>query len=120
MAGALHPQLNFVWSPSVTPAAAERVRATEQPVTQGVLFTAGSLIGPAPEYRGSVLVVTPDRDWPVCGLNCFTGAPQGFESIPEAVVQLYPAAKSFAAYVPLEVGCVGLKPRFSFYQRESY
>jgi hypothetical protein len=79
-------------------------RATEQPVTQGVLFTFGGIPGPAANYQGNVHVVTGDRDWIFCGLNCISGAPAGFDSIPAAVTQLYPAAGSFSTYVPQEVG----------------
>jgi len=97
-------QLNFAFWPYYTNEAINLARATEQPVTQGVLFTFGSFPGPAPSFRGNVHVVTGDRDWIFCGLNCISGAPAGQASIPAGVSQLYPAAASFSTFIPQDVG----------------
>jgi len=97
-------QLNFAYFPYFTNAAVSAARASEQPVTRGVLYTFGSFPGPAPAYTGNVHVVTGDRDWIFCGLQCFANAPTGQSSIPAGVTALYPAAASFSAYVPLDVG----------------
>lgn len=51
-------QLNFAFWPYYTTEAINLARATEQPVTQGVLFTFGSFPGPAKAYNGSVHVVS--------------------------------------------------------------
>ncbi|CAD6581137.1 MAG: hypothetical protein CYPHOPRED_001494 [Cyphobasidiales sp. Tagirdzhanova-0007] len=97
-------QLNFAWFGHYSNDAINLARATEQPVTQGVLFTFGALSGKAPMYKGNVHVVTGDRDWIFCELNCIFGAPPGVASIPALVSEYYPSAASFSTYIPAEVG----------------
>lgn len=59
-------QPNFYWYPYYLPQAATIARATEQPVTQGVLFTFLQVGGSAPDFKGFVYSVTGDHDWIFC------------------------------------------------------
>ena len=79
----------------------DRNRETEQPVTQGVLFTQMSLVKNATEFTGPVHVVTAAQDWPFCFLNCYA-VPEGspYPSVPAYVKELYPATKNFSVYIP--------------------
>ena len=54
-------QLLFWYFPYYSDAAFQRNRQTEQPVTQGVLFSQGSLMQPASQYTGAVHVVSARR-----------------------------------------------------------
>jgi hypothetical protein len=54
-------QMPFLFAPNFTPAAQRLLRATEQPVTHGVLMTFASVLAPAPAYNGTVAVVTGDK-----------------------------------------------------------
>jgi pimeloyl-ACP methyl ester carboxylesterase len=63
-------QMNFLFYPFYPTAAALLARKTEQPVTQGVLFTFSSIPGPAPGFTGSVAVVTGQTDFIFCSV-CF-------------------------------------------------
>jgi hypothetical protein len=104
-----------------TNAAANLARSTEQPVTQGVLFTFGSLPGPAPSYTGNVHVVTGeapphdqqapltseagDKDYIFCLGNCYAVPPgSGKNNVLEFVSALFPAASSFSTEVPANTG----------------
>jgi hypothetical protein len=62
-------QINFLYWPKYTPEAAKLARVKEQPVTHGVLFTSGTLTGPAPDFKGSVAVVTGDKDFIFCSVR---------------------------------------------------
>lgn len=83
----------------------DRNRATEQPVTQGVLFTQTGLVQPAPDFKGPVHVVTAAQDWPFCFLNCYA-VPENspYPNIPAYVKELYPAASDFSVYIPENAG----------------
>jgi len=98
-------QLNFFYYPYYTTASANRARATEQPVTQGVLFTFVALLGPAVEFTGSVYVVTGDKDWIFCTGNCYA-VPQGATqaSILDFVSAGYPKASHFNTLIPANTG----------------
>lgn len=98
-------QIVFWFFPFYSPAAFNRSRETEQPVTQGVLFTLGTIIQPAPNFTGPVHVVTAAQDWLFCFLNCYN-VPEGspFPSIPEFVQVLYPAASNFSVNIPENCG----------------
>jgi hypothetical protein len=86
-------------------AAATLARKTEQPVTQGVLFTFGSITAAAPDFKGSVAVVTGQNDFIFCTGNCYA-VPEGsgLSSIPAGAKMLYPAASKFTTYVPANTG----------------
>ena len=71
--------------------------STKQPVTQGELFTLGSL-PMTNAYKGPVLVVTGENDLPYCGGNCLaTGGAAA--SVPAGVSKNFPNASSFEAYI---------------------
>lgn len=55
--------------PSYMDAAADYARSTEQPITQGMLFTFGFVSAPAPEYEGFVYAVTGANDWGFCTVS---------------------------------------------------
>lgn len=98
-------QINFLYYPFYSTAAATLARATEQPVTQGVLFTFGSIAQPAPAFKGSVAVVTGQNDFIFCSGNCYAVPPgSNLSSIPDGVQALYPGASKFTTYVPANTG----------------
>jgi len=103
-ANAQQNALNFLYRTGYTAAAADLARATEQPVTPGVLFTFGGLPGPAPEFTGKVHVVTGDKDWIFCLRNCYASPPGGRPSILDYVEDLYPANSGFSTYIPANTG----------------
>ncbi|KAH7929248.1 alpha beta-hydrolase [Leucogyrophana mollusca] len=98
-------QINFFYFPYYSQAANDRARMTEQPVTQGVLFTIGTNTKPATDFKGPVRVVTGDKDWIFCLNDCYA-VPVGSSerNIPEFVKQLYPAASAFDTYIPANTG----------------
>ncbi|EPQ54849.1 alpha/beta-hydrolase [Gloeophyllum trabeum ATCC 11539] len=98
-------QLNFWYFPFYSDAAFQRNRETEQPVTQGVLFTQGVLMQNATQFTGPVHVVTGAEDWPFCFLDCYAvPANSTRKSIPEYVQELYPAVSDFSVYIPENTG----------------
>jgi len=99
-------QLNFFYYPYYTNAANTRARQTEQPVTQGVLFTFGMLPGPAPSFNGKVHVVTGSNDWIFCLNNCYAvPVGSGKASLLDYVgSMLYPAASAFSTSIPANTG----------------
>lgn len=98
-------QINFWSFPHYSMAAFDRGRETEQPVTQGVLFTLGSLPRPAVDFTGPVHVVTAAQDWPFCFSNCYAVPEDSpFPSIPAFVQVLYPGASNFSVYIPENSG----------------
>jgi pimeloyl-ACP methyl ester carboxylesterase len=119
-------QINFWYWPEYTPEAAQLTRAKEQPVSHGVLLTFGTLPGPAPDFKGTVAVVTGDKDFIFCSvrltnrdfcwhvLNCFprqgncNAVPpeSGFTTLLDTVEPLYPAVANFTAYSIPDVGSV--------------
>jgi pimeloyl-ACP methyl ester carboxylesterase len=98
-------QMNFLYWPFYPAAAAALARETEQPVTQGVLMTFGSIPAPAPKYKGTVAVVTGEKDFIFCSGNCYN-VPTGMNisSIPAGVQAIYPAASRFETYLPANTG----------------
>jgi len=75
---------------------------TKQPVTQGELFTLGSL--PAMNgFKGPVLVMTGEGDVPYCGGNCTVTGTQ-LPSIPAGVGMHFPNASAFEAYIQPRTG----------------
>lgn len=75
---------------------------TKQPVTQGEIFTLGSL-PMVNHFAGPVLVVTGDYDLPYCGGNCSaTGGAAA--SVPAGVSKNFPNATSFEAYIQPDSG----------------
>ncbi|EMD39654.1 hypothetical protein CERSUDRAFT_92149 [Gelatoporia subvermispora B] len=98
-------QLNFWYYPYYSEAAFQRNRETEQPVSQGVLFTQTGLIKNATDFTGPVHVVTGAQDVPFCFRDCYAvpaGSP--YSSIPEYAKDLYPKAKNFSVYIPANTG----------------
>lgn len=75
---------------------------TKQPVTQGELFTLGSLPS-MNNFAGPVLVMTGDGDLPYCGGNC-TATGTSLPSIPAAVQMNFPNASAFEAYIQPRTG----------------
>jgi len=76
--------------------------STKQPVTQGELFTLGSL-PMLNAYKGPVLVITGENDLPYCGGNCLaTGGAAA--SVPAGVKMNFPNASSFEAYIQPKSG----------------
>ncbi|KAF7983051.1 hypothetical protein HWV62_24720 [Athelia sp. TMB] len=98
-------QLGFFHYPGYAQAAFARARATEQPVSQAVLFTQGTLTRPAPDFKGPVHVVTGDKDFIFCLGNCYA-VPRhsAHASVLDGVAALYPAAKKFSTYLPADTG----------------
>lgn len=93
-------QQNFAYPYYVTPAANKLQRETEQPVTQGSLFTIGNLGGPT-KFTGPVMVVTPDKDF-IFALSA--GIQNGMNLADQAVKMLYPMSKNGKGYVPANTG----------------
>ncbi|KIJ63687.1 hypothetical protein HYDPIDRAFT_92149 [Hydnomerulius pinastri MD-312] len=100
-------QLNFWYFPYYAQGVADYARMTEQPVSQGVLFTVANNITAAEQFTGDVRVVTGAQDWIFCYSNCYAVPPDsGYASIPAGVQALYPAAHSFSTYIPANTGHV--------------
>ncbi|KZT28741.1 alpha beta-hydrolase [Neolentinus lepideus HHB14362 ss-1] len=100
-------QLNFWFFPYYSDAAFDHNRKTEQPVTQGVLFTftQTGLIQTATSFTGPVHVVTGVEDWIFCFSNCYSvPANSTYNSIPEYVQELYPVTSNFSVYIPENTG----------------
>ncbi|KZT28740.1 hypothetical protein NEOLEDRAFT_1239282 [Neolentinus lepideus HHB14362 ss-1] len=98
-------QLNFWFFPYYSDAAFDHNRKTEQPVTQGVLFTQGGLMQNATSFTGPVHVVTGANDWPFCFNDCYAvPANSTYTSIPEYVQELYPVTSNFSVYIPENTG----------------
>ncbi|KAL5492121.1 hypothetical protein ACEPAI_3568 [Sanghuangporus weigelae] len=57
----------------------------------------------APEFNGYVLVVSGDKDFIVCGGNCFQ-ATDGSENLLEASQKLFPSASNFSINIPARTG----------------
>ncbi|KZT28707.1 alpha beta-hydrolase [Neolentinus lepideus HHB14362 ss-1] len=98
-------QLNFWFFPYYSDAAFDHNRKTEQPVTQGVLFTQMGLMQNATNFTGPVHVVTAANDWPFCFNDCYA-VPESstYNSIPEYVQELYPMTSNFSVYIPDNTG----------------
>ncbi|KAF7796598.1 hypothetical protein EIP86_007780 [Pleurotus ostreatoroseus] len=79
-------QFNFFYFPYFSDGAFQRARATEQPATQGVLFSQTAIMGSADSFTGPVHV---DSKYP---------------NIPAYVKELYPAVKDFTTYIPANTG----------------
>lgn len=94
-------QQNFAFPKYVTDGANMLQRETEQPVTQGSLFTIGALSGPAKSFTGPVQVITPDKDF-IFALSA--GIQNGMSLAQEAATMLYPASKNATGYVPPNTG----------------
>lgn len=94
-------QQNFAYPYYVSDGANKLQRQTEQPVTQGSLFTIGALAGPAKSFTGPVQVVTPDKDF-IFALS--SGIQNGKNLAVEAAKMLYPASKNATGYVPANTG----------------
>lgn len=99
-------QLNFFYFPYYSPDSFNLARVTEQPVTQGVLFTFGALPTPATTYSKPVLVATGDHDWIFCGNNCYAVPINSTKASILDYVQslLYPAVTNFSTYIPANTG----------------
>ncbi|KAH7911761.1 alpha beta-hydrolase [Hygrophoropsis aurantiaca] len=98
-------QLNNWYFPGYSQTVADYARATEQPVTQGVLFTNANNITAAPDFKGDVLVVTGAQDWIFCYSNCYAVPPNStYPNIPAYAQELYPAANYFSTYLPENTG----------------
>lgn len=94
-------QQNFAYPYYVTSAANELQRNTEQAVTQGSLFTIGSLAAPSPNFKGTVRVILPEKDF-IFALA--QGIQNGRNLAEEAVKSLYPAASNQTWSVPANTG----------------
>lgn len=93
-------QENFAYPYYVTPAANKLQRETEQPVTQGSLFTIGSL-GGATQFTGPVQVITPEKDY-IFALSA--GVQNGQNLAEQTVKALYPQSKNGTGLVPANTG----------------
>ncbi|GJE91974.1 alpha/beta hydrolase [Phanerochaete sordida] len=98
-------QLDFFYFPYFSDAALQRSYDTEQPATQGVLFTQAAIMQNATGFRGPVHVVTGAQDLPFCNRDCYA-VPRGspFPNIPAYVKMLYPNARNFSVYIPANTG----------------
>ncbi|KZP02488.1 alpha/beta-hydrolase [Athelia psychrophila] len=98
-------QFNYFYYPWYTQAAFEHTRATEQPVSQAVLFTLTTIIQPATSFKGPVHVVTGAKDFIFCLGNCYAiAADSGKESLLDYVQELYPVTSKFSTYIPADTG----------------
>jgi pimeloyl-ACP methyl ester carboxylesterase len=98
-------QTFFLQYPFFTAAAGRLSRATEEPVTQGALFTSSASPDVVKTYNGSITVVTAQKDVIMCGGNCLD-VPMGLNvtSLLDTVKPLYPAASNFTTYMPKNMG----------------
>ena len=96
-------QQGFFFAPFFDPGAFDLTRQTEQPVTLGTLFTVGSSVSPAPQFTGSVMVVTGDRDYPFAGGDAYAGQ-NGLTKPEEVQSDLYPNVNNFATFIPQNTG----------------
>lgn len=82
--------------------------ATKQPFTTGEILTLGGSPPSAPEFKGPVQVLVGNQDFIFCGGDCVpNGGPPGMPagpSIPSGVVQAFPAASAFEAYIQPNTG----------------
>jgi pimeloyl-ACP methyl ester carboxylesterase len=94
-------QQNFLYPATVIPASVTLNRETEQPVTQGSLFTIGSVDAPAPGFTGPVQVVTGQEDF-----IFFFDQPymNGVSLAQSAATTLYPNSKNATSYTPGKTG----------------
>jgi hypothetical protein len=79
--------LQLMFGQYYTNAAANLARSTEQPATQGVLFTFGSLPGPAPSYTGNVHVVTGEAAPQDEGVSDMSGRRQRLHLLPRQLLR---------------------------------
>lgn len=86
----------FFDPPNYDQAAFDLARKSVQPVTLGVFFSIGSIVGPAINFTGPVFVVDGTRDFPFCGRQCDVASGLS-ENKAEAVKVLYPASTNFSA-----------------------
>lgn len=90
-------QINFNYPPTVTPSANTLNRNTEQPVTQGSLFTIGTVGGVADGFTGPVQVLTGQQDFIFTFNNPFVN---GTSLAQQAATMLYPNSRNATAYTP--------------------
>ncbi|MCO5590044.1 hypothetical protein L7F22_044013 [Adiantum nelumboides] len=84
-------QQNFAYPYFVTEGANKLQRETEQPVTQGSLFTIANVGGVAQSFKGPVQVVLPDKDF-IFALSA--GEQNGKNLAEESAKTLYPSSKN--------------------------
>ncbi|KAH9837855.1 alpha beta-hydrolase [Rhodofomes roseus] len=98
-------QFDFFYFPYFSAAAFNLTRATEQPATQGVLFTQTAIMGTAHEFTGPVHVVTGAQDLPFCYRDCYAVPPDAkYPNIPAYAQELYPKTSNFSVYIPANTG----------------
>lgn len=93
-------QQNFAYPYFVTAAANKLQRETEQPVTQGSLFTIGST-GGATTFTGPVQIVLGDKDF-IFALSA--GVQNGQSLAEQATKMLYPQSRNATGLVPANTG----------------
>lgn len=90
-------QINFNYPPTVTKASTKLQRATEQPVTQGSLFTIGTLAATADQFTGPVQVLTGLQDFIFTFDQPFVDG----KSLAQITAdQLYPKSSNATAFTP--------------------
>jgi pimeloyl-ACP methyl ester carboxylesterase len=94
-------QLPFVWAPTADASAVALARNTEQAVTQGSLFSIGSIGGPS-NFTGPVAVVLGDKDF-IFALNDIQG-PNGTNKAQAAASMLYAQSSNATGIVLPDVG----------------
>ncbi|UZJ52421.1 hypothetical protein CBS101457_001741 [Exobasidium rhododendri] len=94
-------QINFNYPATVIPASVKLQRSTEQPVTQGPLFTIGSLGAPAPGFTGPVQVLTGENDFIFFFDNPYEN---GVSLGQTAATTLYPNSKNATSFTPGRTG----------------
>lgn len=76
----------------------EAAERTKQTLAMGESLTIAMGTQPAPQFRGTVQVVTGVYDLPFCGGNCMVPM-ENYTNIPEGVQMLFPAASNFSTYI---------------------
>lgn len=94
-------QINFLYPATVLPASVTLNRETEQPVTQGSLFTIGSISAVAPSFTGPVQVVTGLDDFIFTFDNPYE---MGVSLAQSAATMLYPKSSNATAFTPGRTG----------------
>lgn len=93
-------QQNFAYPYFVEDGANKLQRATEQAVTQGAIFTIGSLGGPT-TFTGPAYVLLPDKDF-IFALSA--GVQNGNDLAQASVKALYPQSRNATSYIAPNTG----------------
>ncbi|THH16274.1 hypothetical protein EW146_g4350 [Bondarzewia mesenterica] len=97
-------QQMFFYYPEFSYTSLELAEELKGIMTLGELFTIAEVFSqPAFNYTGSILVVSGDKDFVVCGGNCYQSV-NGSANLLEPARMLFPAASKFSTYIPARVG----------------